>query len=98
MSMRNVKTPVANPIALFPHMEIANVVVRADALRFTILFPTRIVVSKRSGLEARAAVILLHFDRSLDSIFIWRNDNEVKAVSAELKKADKSKRATIEET
>ena len=74
-----------------PHTSIAKVVVREEAAMFTILFPIRMVLKNLELLSIRDNTRTALFDPSSASDLIFRRLSEVKAVSAEEKKADNSK-------
>jgi hypothetical protein len=73
----------------------AKVVVKALAVRFTMLFPIRIVVRSKSGCFARCAAARLVGRLSVSSSRICRKESEVNAVSDPLKKADSMSRMTM---
>ena len=87
-SIRNVKTPVATPTRLLPNTFNVRVVDRADADRFTILFPIKIAESILSVF----AVISKTFSALLSPFsakFLILNLFEVmRAVSADEKNAE----------
>ena len=93
--MSRVKIPVAKPMALLPHNEMAKVVVSAEAVRLTILLPIRIVVSNKSGFFAKEAARRLVRFFSVSSVRTCKKEREVNAVSEALKNAEKNNKTTI---
>jgi hypothetical protein len=97
IKIKKVRIPVAIPIKVlellpkpaFEAKEIARVVVREEADRFTILLPIRIALSILSGFSTMDKTLAaLLFPSSARALIRWRF-TVVRAVSAEEKNADK---------
>lgn len=104
IKIKIVSTPVPIPITrlvcpsnpAFLHMLVINVVVREEAVKFTMLFPIKIALSNLEGLSISFCTVFAFRFPSSASDFIFSLFTVVKAVSADEKKADiKSKHSII---
>lgn len=104
ININTVSTPVPIPITrlvcsskpAFLHMLVINVVVREEAVKFTILFPIKIALSNFDGFSINFCTVAALRFLSSASDFIFSLFTVVKAVSADEKKADiKSKHSII---
>ena len=89
-----VSTPVAAPTALLPNNSIVNVVIIDDAERFTMLLPTRIILSILPGSSITFIRVMAFLSPASARVRILILLTVVSAVSAEEKNADKHNKRT----
>ena len=89
-----VRIPVIKPTQAFPTIFIVSVVARADAARFTMLFPIKIADSIFSDLSKTRSVFFARLLPSSARSWSWMRLTVVSAVSDAEKKAEPAKRIT----